>query len=462
MHWLLQDAKFGARTLFKDRGFLATSVLALALGIGSATVIFSVIDNVLLEPFPYTDGQRLVAVQIRDSSTNDTFGREFFSPPEFLDYQEQNRVFDRSIGVRQSNVVWTLPTSVESFRGAHVTGNTFQFLGVSPMLGRYAIPDDARPGAPPVFVLSYKVWQSRFSSDPAIVGKTLILDGAPRIVIGVMPKRFAWWGADLWIPAAVNRADNSPNASFFFLLGHLKPGLTPAGAEPDLAILARHLSEVYPKNYPKTFYVHVQTLTDNVVGKFRETLYTLLAAVGLLLLIACANVANLLLAKATAREKEFAIRSSLGAGRWQVIRQLLVESALLGLCGAAVGCLFAWGGLKALLAALPNFTFPDEADISLNLRVLAATAMIALLTSLIFGLAPAFGAFSKNLSDPLKAGGRGNSGFRRGRLRNVLIIAEVALSLLLLSGAGLLMRSFMAERQTDLGLDPTKLLISQI
>ena len=462
MHWLLQDARFGIRTLLKDRGFLATAVLALALGIGSVTVIFSVIDNVLLEPFPYTDGQRLVAIQIRDSSTNDFYGREFFSPPEFLDYQEQNRAFDRSIGVRQANVIWTLPNSVESFRAAFTTGNTFQFLGVAPLLGRYAIPDDARPGAPPVVVLSYKVWQGRFSRDPAIVGKTFILDGTPRTVVGVMPKRFAWWGADIWIPAVVDRADNSPTAQYFFLLGHLKPGLTPASAQPDVEILARHLAEVYPKAYPKKFTVHLQTLSDNVVGKFRETLYTLLAAVGLLLLIACANVANLLLAKATAREKEFAIRSSLGAGRWQVIRQLLVESILLGLCGAAVGCLFAWGGLKALLAVLPQFTFPDEADISLNLRVLAATALIAVLTSLIFGMAPAFGSFSKNLSDPLKAGGRGNSGFRRGRLRNVLIVAEVALSLLLLSGAGLLMRSFMAERQADLGLDPKKLLASFI
>src|SRR5271168_3335940 len=157
MHWLLQDAKFGARTLLKDRGFLATAVLALALGIGSATVIFSVIDNVLLEPFPYTDGQRLVAIQIRDASTNNDFGRGSFPPPEFLDYQEQNRVFDRSIGVWQSNVIWTQSGSVESFRAAFTTGNTFQFLGVGPLLGRYAIPDDARPGAPPVFVLSYKI-----------------------------------------------------------------------------------------------------------------------------------------------------------------------------------------------------------------------------------------------------------------------------------------------------------------
>src|SRR5208337_4457080 len=179
---------------------------------------------------------------------------------------------------------------------------------------------------------------------------------------------FAWWGSELWVPTSVDRGENDPNASFFFLLGHLKPGLTLQSAQPDLAILAQHLSQVYPKFYPKKFDVRLMTLADSVVGRFRETLFTLLAAVGLLLLIACANVANLLLAKATVREKEFAIRSSLGAGRWQVIRQLLVESILLGLCGAAVGCLFAWGGLKALLAVLPQFTFPDEADISLNLR----------------------------------------------------------------------------------------------
>jgi putative ABC transport system permease protein len=256
---------------------------------------------------------------------------------------------------------------------------------------------------------------------------------------------------------------NDLNAQFFFLLGHLKPGLTPKSAEPSLRVLAQHLSSQYPKLYPKKFDVELPTLVENVVGRFTTTLYTALAAVGLLLLIACANVANLLLAKATAREKEFAIRSSLGAGRWRVVRQLLMESALLALLGAAFGCLVAWLGLKGLMAMLPPSTFPDEANITLNLRVLAIIIAVALLTALLFGLAPAMASFTSNLIEPLKAGGRGNSGFRRGRLRQILIVSEVALSLILLTGAGLLMRSFLLEMQADLGIhQQQKLVVSQV
>jgi len=463
MGWLRHDLYFGFRTLLKDRGFLATAVLALALGIGSTTAIFSVIDNVLMEPFPYTDGKRLTGIEIHDSSSADPFGRQFFSQPEFLDYQEQNHIFDRSMGVRQDRVLMTgAGETLEKFDGARVTGNAFQFLGVPALLGRVATVDDAKPGASPVFILSYKVWQSRFAGDASIIGKTFTLDGTPRTLIGIMPRRFALWGADLWIPATISRGETDLSAPFFFLLGHLKPGLTAKTAQPDIAILSQRISKVYPKLYPKKFDARVPLLIDNVVGQFRDTLYTLLAAVGLPLLIACANVANLLLAKATAREREFAIRTSLGASRLRIVRQLLVESVMLALMGAAAGCLFAWGGLKVLVAALPKFTFPDEAAITLNGRVLAATVVTAIVTALIFGLAPAAGSLKRNLSEPLKAGGRGNSGFRRGRMRNVLIVCEVALSLILLAGAGLLMRSFMLQRKVDLGLRPERLLTTQV
>src|SRR5579875_8632 len=460
MDWLWQDSKFAIRSLLKDRAYLITAVLALALGIGSTTAIFSVIDNVLLEPFPYTDQQRLVVIQIHDSTSNQPYGREAFSPPEFLDYQQQNHIFDRSIGTYQTRVLRTDQGVPESWDAAHVTGNTFEFLGVKPLLGRYATPADAKPGAPPVFVMSYKLWQKRFSGDASILGKTFTLDDTPRTLVGIMPKRFAWWGAELWLPDYADPGEKDPNANFFLLLGHLKPGLTLQSAQPEAAILAQRLSKVYPKLYPKKFDVRLITLGDNVVGKFRETLLTLLAAVGLLLLIACANVANLLLAKATVREKEFAIRNSLGAGRLRVVRQLLVESIVLALGGAAVGCLFAWGGLNALVAALPSFTFPDEAVITLNARVLAATVAVAVFTALLFGLAPALGSLTRNLSDPLKAGGRGNSGFRRGRMRNILIVCEVALSLILLSGAGLTMRSFLVARYADLGMNPERLVVT--
>ncbi|MBV8552934.1 MAG: ABC transporter permease [Acidobacteriaceae bacterium] len=459
---LWHDVRFGVRTLWKDRTSLAMAVLALALGIGATTAIFSVIDNVLLEPFPYTDAQRLVAIQIHDSTSSEPYGREVFQQPEFADLQEQSQAFDASIGVRQDHVLWTGGGAPESWNGASTTGNTFQFLGVPPLVGRAAAPADARPDSPPVFVMSFKLWQKRFSGDPSIVGKTFTLDSQPRTLIGIMPKRFAWWGADIWIPTSVNRAETDPSAPFFFFLGHLKPGLTLATATPDLRVVVQHLSKVYPKNYPKKFDVRLITLADNVVGRFRETLFTALGAVGLLLLIACANVANLLLAKGTGREREFAIRSSLGAGRAQVVRQLLVESVLLALSGAAFGCLFAWLGLKALIAALPMYTFPDEAVINLNLRVLAATIVVAVCTALLFGLMPALGAFTGNLSESLKAGGRGSSGSRRGRLRNTLIVFEVALSLVLLTGAGLLMRGFLREVQADLGLETEHLVVSDI
>ena len=459
---LLQDLRYGVRTLIKDRAFLFTAVLALALGIGSTTAIFSVIDNVLLEPFPYTDGQRLMAIMIHDKTSNDEFGREFFAQPEFLDYQEQNQVFDRSIGLTPTAVLMTGTGAPESFRGASVTGNTFDFLGLPPLLGRAITPEDAKPGAPPTFVLSYKAWRKKFAMDPSILGRTYILNGQPTTLIGIMPKRFAWWGADLWLPASINRAETDKNASFFFLLGHLKPGLTPKSAGPDLNIIAHRLAKIYPDNYPKQFEARAQPLVDNVVGKFRSTLYTLLAAVGLLLLIACANVANLLLAKATARDKEFAVRATLGAGRWRLVSQLMVESVLVALAGAVAGCLFAFLELRGLIALLPQFTFPDEADISMNTPVLLATLAAALLTSLLFGLAPALGAARRDLNEALKTTGRGNSGFRRGRLRNALIVSEVALSLVLLTGAGLLMRSFFVQRSVDLGFRPEKILTTQI
>src|SRR5579875_1269420 len=459
---LWQDLRFGVRVLWKDRTSLILAIFALALGIGATTAIFSVIDNVLLEPFPYKDSHRFYAIEIHDSTNPQPYGRQEFLPPEFYDYQEQNGVFDGSIGVTQSRVLWTGPSAPESWLAAHVTGNTFDFLGIAPLLGRAATAADAKPNASPVFVMSYKLWQRRFSGDASIIGKPFTLDGKSRTLIGIMPKRFAWWGADLWIPMTVNRADTDPNTPFVFLLGHLKPGLTPASATANLRIVAERLSKVYPKLYPKKFDVRLPTLVDNVVGRFRETLYTALAAVTLLLLIACANVANLLLAKATAREKEFAIRSSLGAGRWRVVRQLLMESVLLALAGAAFGCVFAAAGLKALIAVLPQFTFPDEAAITLNVRVLVATIAVAVLTALVFGLVPALGSFARNLTEPLKAGGRGNSGFRRGRMRNGLIISEVALSLVLLTGAGLLMRSFQLEVKADLGMRSEKLLVSDL
>jgi putative ABC transport system permease protein len=449
MDWLFRDIVFSFRSLRKDRAALSLSLLALALGVGSTTAMFSVIDNILLEPWPYADGNHLSVVEIHDSTSNEPYGRTFFSQPEFAELQKSNHIFRDSIAAHPDRALWT-------------HGSTPEVLGVAPVMGRFLLPSDAKPGAPAVFVMSYKMWQAKFSGSRELLGKVFTFDGKPTTLIGIMPPRFTYFGADIWQPRDVNPAETEFTAPWFLLTGHLKPELTLKSAQPDVALVAQRLAKTYPKNYPKKFDVRVISLTDMVVGQFRRTLYLLLGAVGLLLLIACANVANLLLAKATAREKELAVRSSLGAGKWQIVRLLLTESMLLALAGAAVGVILAWAELHVLVAIIPANTFPSEAHISLNGRVLAAATALAALTALLFGLAPALGLFTSNLNDPLKAGGRGNSGFRRGRLRNLLIIGEVALSLILLTAAGLMMRSFFIMRQADLGFKPDKMVTTQI
>jgi len=313
-------------------------------------------------------------------------------------------------------------------------------------------PADYEPGAPPVLVLRYKTWVKSFGADPGIVNKTFVLNGVSRTLVGIMPPRFGWGDVDLWIPkkperAAPTKAVAGAFPQFWFLLGHLKPGVSMKEAEADLTVVANRLAKVYPKDYPKHFTVHMESLTNLVVGQFKTTLFIVLAAVGLLLLIGCGNVANLLLARAITREKEFAIRSALGANRWRLIRQLLVESLLLATGGAAVGTLLAWGGLKSLIALMPQNIIPAEAVIRLNMPVLLFTLGVAALTALVFGLVPALKAARKDLNDPLRDSGKGISGgFRHGRLRDAVVVLEVGLSLTLLVAAGLLMRSFVALR----------------
>src|SRR5579871_1275893 len=351
-----QDLRYGVRGLRKQPGFTALAVLALALGIGSVTTIFSVIDNVLLDPFPYKGASRLVIFMIHDVERGDREGRADFSVPEFLDFKEQNHVFEDVVGADNNDVLYTSGEGTERFQGTSVSANTFEFLGIPALVGRGITTADGKPGAPPVFVLAYKAWVKSFNLDRGILGRTFVLNGKPRTLVGIMPPRFTWWGADLWIPVAFDRGAADAQQSRFVMQGRLKPGLPIHQAEADMNVLAHSLARVYTKDYPKKFNVQIETVADMVVGQFKTILYTLLGAVGLLLLIACANVANMLLARATAREKEIAIRASLGAGRWRLIRQLLLESLLLALIGAAAGCGVAYGGLKALVAAIPENT----------------------------------------------------------------------------------------------------------
>jgi putative ABC transport system permease protein len=466
METLHQDVRYALRTLWKSRGFAAIAIITLALGIGASTAIFSVIDNVLMEPFPYADAGRLMFVQIHDTDGNEPGGRAGYTSPEFLDYADQNHVFDRVIAAGEEEVLYKRGQGTERFYGAHVTPGTFELFRVPPLLGRAMQPADYEPGAPPVFVMRYKTWVSRFSADPSILNKTFVLSGTPRTLVGIMPPRFGWYEADVLIPEKPTRAAIPAAGGFpmqWFLLGHLKRGVSVRQAEADLTVVANRLAKVYPNDYPRHFSVQVEPLGNGVVGRLQNTLYTVLAAVGLLLLIGCGNVANLMLARATGREKEFALRAALGASRRRLVRQLLAESFLLAVGGAALGALIAWGGLKSVVAAMPQNMIPTESVIQLNAPVLAFTLGVAVLTALIFGLVPALQATRRNLNDPLRDSGRGVSGgFRHNKLRDAVVVLEVAVSLTLLVGAGLLMRSFVALRQEHLGLQPDHVLVTRL
>ena len=466
MRGLWQDFSYGLRTLVKNPGFALVAVLTLALGIGAAAAIFSVIDHVLLEPFPYADSNRLMTIQIEDADQSGADPRSSFTTPEFRDYYQHSDVFDAVIGNNSTDVLYTSHEGTERFNGHRVTPRTFETLGVPPLLGRALQPGDFKPDAPPVFVMRYKTWTSRFASDPKILNQAFVLNGTPRTLVGIMPPRFAWGGADLWMPDPMDQSTKAMDRQFpiyWQLIGRLKPGVSVHQAEAELTRLAEGVAKVYRADYPKRFHVHVVSLTQASVGDFRATLLIVLGAVGVLLLIACGNVASLLLARATTREKEFAIRAALGASRFRLIRQLLIESLLLASAGAVFGCLMASVGLRALIAAIPQDIIPDEAVIEMNAPVLLFALGVAILTAIIFGLAPALQISRRDLNDPLRDSGKGvNDGSRRLNLRNAVVALEVALSLTLLVSAGLLMKSFLSLRQVHLGLRPDHVLVVRL
>jgi predicted permease len=451
-----RDLQYAVRLLGRAPGFTVAAVLTLALGIGSITLIYSVIQNVLLDPLPYPNSDRLVNVFVRDTQTGRA--RQGMSAPELLDFKEQSSAFEDVIATAADAVGYMTSEQMEYLRAVSVSPNFFDFMGLDPLLGRTTTLEDGRPGAAPVAVLRHRAWVTYFHADRDIVGRTIVLNGEPRTIVGVMPPRFTWHAADLWIPRPLDRSAPDAGRPFRAFQARLKPGVSVREAEAQLDVIATRRAREHPKEYPASFQMQVVNVIEFTVGAFSGVLYTMLAAVALLLLIACCNVANMLLARAISREREMTVRAALGAGRGRIIRQLLVESLLLAMGGAAAGCLLAYAGIDVLVGLLPPNPLPGEVDIRLNRSALLFSLMAAGVSALLFGIAPALYGARRDLVEGLRSAGKGIAG-GRGRLRNALVTAEIALSLVLLLGAGVLARTFISLVRADLGFDPDRILV---
>ena len=459
MHTLLQDFRYALRQLRKSPGFTAVAVLTLALGLGANSAIFSVIDAVLLRPLPFHAPSRLVIVKPTEPGRRDDIGVSY---PTFLDWRAQNHVFEGLAVFRQDDFTLTRRGEPAHLTGAVVSANLFSMLGVPPAIGRDFTPEEDKPAATgrPI-ILSHSLWQNRFGSDPKVVGQSLVLDGDTFAVVGVMPASFQFpvqrTPVEFWTTIALDSqtVNGAPpmtaqrGAAYLDVIARLKPQVTAATAQTEMARIQDGLNRQYPENRPKG--ISLVPEADAVVGDMRRGLFVLLGAVGLVLLIACANLSNLLLARAASRHKEISVRTALGATRWMIVRQLLAESLLLGAVGAAAGLALATWGIKLLTAMAPG-DLPRITESGLNLQVLIFTASVAVLTSILFGLVPALQSANPELAASLKEGGRsGTETPARGRLRSALVVTEMALAMVLLVGAGLLLRSLVGLGRVDPG-----------
>jgi putative ABC transport system permease protein len=455
------DLGYGLRILRKNPGISVISILTLALGIGATTVISSVVDSVLLNPFPYKDADRLATPSISSGITR-------FPVPVFLNFKEQNRTFEDlaalayfAIRYRRSGA----PT--QQLLGCWVTANTFELLGIKPSLGRQITRQDGNPESPPAFAMSDIVWANLFNRDPKILGASLNLNGVPRTLVAIMPPRFRFGGCEVWIPTNLNRSSFLPGfgaqPNELLTIGRLKRGVSLQAASADLGAIAK-LSE---KDYPAWFRAHyrivVTSLRDESVGHFKATVLAMVTAVFILLLIACSNVANLLLARATVREKEIAIRASIGATRSRLIRQLLLESSLLAAASCMGGCLLALLGLKAMIAAIPPDTIPPEVSISIRPATLVFAVTVSVLATFVCGLAPALHLVRRDLHVGLAGSTKGASGgYQHGKLRSILVVVEVALSIVLLTATGLMVRTLHALERVDIGFNPASVAYARL
>ena len=464
MEGLLRDARHGLRSLVQRPGFTVVTVLTLALGIGANTALFSVVNTVMLRDLPYSEPDRLAIVW----EANQTRGkdRNVVGPSTYLAWRDEARSFEQLAAFVAFRTNLTGVEQPEELIVQAATPNFFDLLGVSPARGRGFEEADAVEGAPDVVVLSHELWQRRFGGDPGIVGKTVELNSEPQTVVGIMPPDFqltltegslADGRAELYMPMGFTEAQRTPRGRYLTVIGRLAPSATVESATAEMEALTRRLEERFPDFY-KAWSASVVPLKEQIVGGVRTPLLVLLGAVAFVLLVACANVANLLLMRSTARRKELAVRSALGASRWRIARQLLTESVLLAGIGGLLGLAVAFWGVDLLLAMRPSDMIVLS-DVGIDLRVLAFTLGISVATGLVFGVVPAFQASRSDVNDALKEGGRHATTERGGLpMRHAFVVSEVALALVLLVGAGLLLRSFATLQSVDPGFSPENLL----
>jgi putative ABC transport system permease protein len=453
MESLIKDLRSAARMMVKQPLFTAVAVVALALGIGANTAIFTVVNAVLLRPLPYDDPDHLVWLW----DTQPQLATAPASLPDFIDWKDQNQSFEYLAAFQSGNMFTDEGNGAQDTRVGLVTPDLFSLFRVKPLLGRTFTEEETQPGRFRVAVLSQSMWQRRFGSDPNVLGQSLDLSGAAYTIIGVIPAGFGFPNeAQLWRPLPIDpmRLDRGPH--YLRVIGRLKPGVTLAESQAEMSAIGARLSEQYPEKIARHG-IKLQLLSDVVVGDVRPALFVILGAVGFVLLIACANVANLLLARAGSRQREMAIRTALGAGRSRIIRQLLTESVSLAAAGGAAGLLVAVWGVDSLVSLAPD-ALPRIHEIGIDARVAAFTMLVSLLTGVVFGLAPALQLSKPDLSDGLKESGRTTAGVQRNRLRSALIVSEIALSLVLLVGAGLMIKSFAKLNSVNPGFNPDKLL----
>ena len=464
METLFKDIRYGIRSLFKHPGFMAIAVPILALGIGANTAIFSVVNAVLLRPLPFKNAERLVEIRTQNLS-RESEASSGGSPADFWDWQEQSQRFEQISAIRGGGEALALGEHLEVFPGASVSTNFFETLGVRPLLGRTFLPQEGKSTAPGALVISYRLWQERFGGDSSVVGKAVKTADGSTTIIGVMPPDFKFpAGTETWTPMARDSGEMTNRANRYFgIIARIAPGQSVESAEAELKTIAARLENAYPATN-KNVTVSLVSLRDSLVGKVRSSLLILLGAVCLVLLIACANVGSLLLARAESRHKEMAIRRALGASRWRLTRQLLTESVFLALIGGTFGLLLSLWGIDLLTSLLPKDFSPafQALEVHIDKSVLLFTLLVSLLTGLFFGIIPAWQSSRAEINEWLKESGR-NTGERGNQsARGLLVITEVALALVLLIGAGLLLQSFARLRRVDLGYDPHSLLTMPI